>query len=292
MGFIGGKMALHHGPHEGVPGLRANIAELAAMREKVGDDFWLMWDCWMSLDLDYALRLAIAAHEYGLKWLEEALIPDDYWGYRDLRQERAARDAGLDRRARVDPVRVPDAAGDGLRRHPAARRRLVRRDHRTDQDLGPGRRVRCAGRPARLERVLLPLRHHPDQQPVRRVLDDGARGRRGGADVPAAAARRAGAGQRSDETAGHARFRRRTEPRRPADPPRQPVEPRSSPCTSCVSVRPVRRSRSSASTTPLRGRLRCGQRLQRGVLRRRRDRGPEQRRQRAGGGGAVDRIRR
>ena len=31
------------------------------MREKVGDDFWLMWDCWMSLDLDYATRLAIAA---------------------------------------------------------------------------------------------------------------------------------------------------------------------------------------------------------------------------------------
>src|SRR4029434_6472627 len=42
MGFIGGKLALHHGPHEGVPGLKANIAELAAMREKVGDDFWLM----------------------------------------------------------------------------------------------------------------------------------------------------------------------------------------------------------------------------------------------------------
>ena len=86
MGFIGGKMALHHAPHEGLAGLRANLDELAAMREKVGDDFWLMWDCWMSLDLDYATRLATAAHEYGLKWLEEALIPDDYWGYRDLRR--------------------------------------------------------------------------------------------------------------------------------------------------------------------------------------------------------------
>ena len=41
-------------PHEGVAGLRANLEELAAMRDKVGDDFWLMWDCWMSLDLDYA----------------------------------------------------------------------------------------------------------------------------------------------------------------------------------------------------------------------------------------------
>ena len=40
-----------------------------ALRDKVGDDFWLMWDCWMSLDLDYAVRLASAAHEYRLKWL-------------------------------------------------------------------------------------------------------------------------------------------------------------------------------------------------------------------------------
>jgi L-rhamnonate dehydratase len=87
MGFVGGKLALHHGPHEGAAGLRANLDELAAMREKVGEDFWLMWDCWMSLDLDYAVRLATAAHEYGLKWLEEALIPDDYWGYRELRRK-------------------------------------------------------------------------------------------------------------------------------------------------------------------------------------------------------------
>jgi L-rhamnonate dehydratase len=86
LGFVGGKLPLHHGPAEGVEGLRANLAELAAMREKVGPDFWLMWDCWMSLDLDYAVRLADAAHEYGLKWLEEALPPDDYWGYRDLRR--------------------------------------------------------------------------------------------------------------------------------------------------------------------------------------------------------------
>lgn len=87
LGFIGGKMPLHHGPHEGEAGLRANVAELAAMREKVGDDFWLMWDCWMSLEREYAVRLAGAANAYGLKWLEEPLIPDDYWGYRDLRRQ-------------------------------------------------------------------------------------------------------------------------------------------------------------------------------------------------------------
>ncbi|HEV2269755.1 MAG TPA: L-rhamnonate dehydratase [Steroidobacteraceae bacterium] len=90
MGFIGGKLPLHHGPAEGDEGMRENLAELAAMRERVGEDFWLMIDCWMSLDLDYAVRLVQAAQHYGLKWIEEALPPDDYWGYAALRQRAPA----------------------------------------------------------------------------------------------------------------------------------------------------------------------------------------------------------
>jgi L-rhamnonate dehydratase len=86
MGFIGGKMALHYSPSEGEEGFHRNIAELATMRERVGKDFWLMWDCWMSLDLNYATKLAHAAQDYGLKWIEEALPPDDYWGYAELRK--------------------------------------------------------------------------------------------------------------------------------------------------------------------------------------------------------------
>ena len=86
MGFIGGKLPLQHGPAEGAEGLKKNLAKLADMRSKVGDDFWLMFDCWMSLDVPYATKLAHAAHEYGLKWLEECLPPDDYWGYAELRR--------------------------------------------------------------------------------------------------------------------------------------------------------------------------------------------------------------
>jgi L-rhamnonate dehydratase len=87
MGFIGGKLPLHHGPAEGDAGMRQNLDELSAMRDKVGQDFWLMWDCWMSLDVDYATRLAtVARQDLGLKWLEEALPPDDYWGYAALKK--------------------------------------------------------------------------------------------------------------------------------------------------------------------------------------------------------------
>lgn len=87
LGFIGGKMPLHHGPAEGEEGLQKNIAELAGMRGRVGPDFWLMYDCWMSLDLNYAVRLARRAQEHGLKWIEEALSPDDYWGYAELKRQ-------------------------------------------------------------------------------------------------------------------------------------------------------------------------------------------------------------
>jgi L-rhamnonate dehydratase len=86
MGFIGGKMPLHHGPAEGEEGLAKSIAELAVMRSRVGEDFWLMLDCWMSLDLNYATRLAHHAAAHGLKWIEEALSPDDYWGYAALKK--------------------------------------------------------------------------------------------------------------------------------------------------------------------------------------------------------------
>jgi L-rhamnonate dehydratase len=54
------------------------------MRERVGDDFWLMYDCWMALDLPYATRLADAMSEYRPRWIEECFPPDDIWAYQSL----------------------------------------------------------------------------------------------------------------------------------------------------------------------------------------------------------------
>ena len=76
-------------------------------------------------------RLARARRRVGLRWMEEALLPDDYWGYAELRRRMPARMLLTDRRARGDPVGLPDAAGDGRRRRRPARRRLVRRHDRT-----------------------------------------------------------------------------------------------------------------------------------------------------------------
>ncbi len=87
MGFIGGKMALPYGPADGLAGLKKNNDIASDMRQKCGSDFMLMWDCWMSLDLPYANKLAQSSSDLGFYWLEECFNPDDYWSYRDLRKQ-------------------------------------------------------------------------------------------------------------------------------------------------------------------------------------------------------------
>jgi L-rhamnonate dehydratase len=91
MGFVGGKLPLVHGPADGDAGLRANLELARDMREKVGDDFFLAYDCWMALDVSYTLRLIEGLRPYSFKWVEEFLPPDDYWGYAEVRR-RAPRD--------------------------------------------------------------------------------------------------------------------------------------------------------------------------------------------------------
>lgn len=87
LGFLGGKLPLRHGPAEGEEGMKKNLSVLSEMRNKVGPEFWLMFDGWMSLDVNYATKLAMHAwDESQLKWIEEALPPDDYWGYAELRR--------------------------------------------------------------------------------------------------------------------------------------------------------------------------------------------------------------
>lgn len=80
-GFLGGKVPLPHGPAEGPDGLRRNREFLAAHREAVGPDFPLMVDCYMSLDVPYAIDLATACKDLGIYWWEEVLSPDDVEGH-------------------------------------------------------------------------------------------------------------------------------------------------------------------------------------------------------------------
>ncbi|WP_432453668.1 L-rhamnonate dehydratase [Agarivorans sp. QJM3NY_29] len=86
MGFIGGKMPTHFGPHEGDAGIRETVKQFKDMRDLCGDDFWLMADCWMSMDANYAIKTAWAMHQAGvnLKWIEECFPANQHQAYREL----------------------------------------------------------------------------------------------------------------------------------------------------------------------------------------------------------------
>ncbi len=86
LGFKAVKLFLREGPDSGLAGLRRSEDLIAKARQQIGDDVELMVDGWMSLDVEWAVRLSEALRPYRVKWLEDALLPDDLDGYARLRQ--------------------------------------------------------------------------------------------------------------------------------------------------------------------------------------------------------------
>jgi len=86
LGFWGAKVPLPCGHFDGEEGLQKNLDFLARHRAAVGPEFPLMVDCYMSLTVNYAIRLAEAAKPLNIYWWEEALSPDDDDGYREIKR--------------------------------------------------------------------------------------------------------------------------------------------------------------------------------------------------------------
>jgi L-alanine-DL-glutamate epimerase-like enolase superfamily enzyme len=85
MGFRDVKLAIPHGPADGREGLRKNIDLIAQTRELVGADGDIMLDCYMALDVPYAIKLAKEALQFGVLWIEEPVPPDQIDGYRAIK---------------------------------------------------------------------------------------------------------------------------------------------------------------------------------------------------------------
>ena len=58
---------------------------VARTRELIGPDVELMLDCWMAFDVEFAVRLAERLRPYGLRWIEDCLLPEDIDGQAELR---------------------------------------------------------------------------------------------------------------------------------------------------------------------------------------------------------------
>ena len=86
VGFKAVKLFLTWGPEDGIEGIRKSEELVARTREQIGPDVELMVDAWMSLNVEYIVRLMDALRPYRVKWLEDYLLPEDTDSYIKVRQ--------------------------------------------------------------------------------------------------------------------------------------------------------------------------------------------------------------
>jgi L-rhamnonate dehydratase len=84
-GYQSMKLRFGWGPVDGPRGMHENVALVRTVREVVGDDVDIMADAYMGWTLDYARRMIPLLEPFNLRWLEEAVIPDDAGGYATLK---------------------------------------------------------------------------------------------------------------------------------------------------------------------------------------------------------------
>ncbi len=75
-------------------GIASDLQNVRAVRAAIGDDIDLMVDANCAYSLAEAARLAQLLEPYKIGWFEEPLSPEDYEGYRELRQRTTIPIAG------------------------------------------------------------------------------------------------------------------------------------------------------------------------------------------------------
>ncbi|MEJ1971265.1 MAG: L-rhamnonate dehydratase [Lacunisphaera sp.] len=85
-GYRAMKLRFGWGPVDGAEGMQRNVTLVRTVRETVGDGIDVMADAYMGWTLDYARRMLPLLEPFNLRWLEEAVIPDDIHGYAELRK--------------------------------------------------------------------------------------------------------------------------------------------------------------------------------------------------------------
>jgi L-rhamnonate dehydratase len=85
-GYQAMKLRFGWGPTDGAAGMRKNIDLVRTVRETVGDGIDIMADAYLGWTLDYAKRMLSLLEPFNLRWLEEAVIPDDIHGYAELKR--------------------------------------------------------------------------------------------------------------------------------------------------------------------------------------------------------------
>jgi L-rhamnonate dehydratase len=83
-GYRATKWFPRRGPMHGREGMAVNEALVAAIRQAAGPDVDIMLDAWMSWDVPYTLAMAERLAPYGLRWIEEPVLPDRHEAYAEI----------------------------------------------------------------------------------------------------------------------------------------------------------------------------------------------------------------
>jgi L-alanine-DL-glutamate epimerase-like enolase superfamily enzyme len=75
-GFRAQKWFFRYGPSDGLEGMQRNVDLVRTVREAVGPNIEIMFDCFMGGDATYIIRLLERIAEYQPRWLEEPVPPD------------------------------------------------------------------------------------------------------------------------------------------------------------------------------------------------------------------------
>jgi L-alanine-DL-glutamate epimerase-like enolase superfamily enzyme len=84
-GYRAMKLRFGWGPVDGAAGMQRNLELVRTVRDAVGPEIDVMADAYMGWSLDYAKRMLPLLEPFNLRWLEEAVIPDDAQGYAALK---------------------------------------------------------------------------------------------------------------------------------------------------------------------------------------------------------------
>ena len=84
-GILAQKWFFRHGPASGNEGIKKNLELAFTLREALGSDYELMFDCWMGWNVSYALNIFRELSAVKPVWVEEVLRPHMKDGYRILK---------------------------------------------------------------------------------------------------------------------------------------------------------------------------------------------------------------
>ena len=80
------KWFFRYGPGDGTAGMLKNVELASVLRDALGKDYELMFDCWMGWTVRYAMKILKELEPVRPAWIEEILRPHMEDGYRSLRQ--------------------------------------------------------------------------------------------------------------------------------------------------------------------------------------------------------------